>query len=829
MRHIVILFLSSLLLVGCGRGGNAGNGSGSSSGYSGFSRITDDLTHKPGFFDLYVDEEHGTIYALLPAPAEDGLILSTIYATGLTAGLGSNPIGLDRGAFDSGAILNFRRIGGKVIAELENTGYRATADRPLEKKAVRESFAQSFIWSGSVAAKDDEGRLLVDISGLLTRDHFGAAAQIGRNANGGTYQIAADRSMPDATAALAFPENVELDAFLTLSSSKPGSEPRATAADARDVTLVQHHSFIRLPDDGYTPREADQRSGAIEVAYYDFSSPLDAPILKRYARRFRLQKEDPATAFGPAKAPIIFYVDAGAPEQIQQALIEGASWWAEAFEAAGFEDGYRVEVLPEGAHPFDVRYNMIQWTHRQTRGWSYGGGVFDPRTGEMLKANVILGSQRVRQDRMIFEGLAGADKTGTGVPDDPVQVALSRIRQLSAHEVGHTLGFAHNFAASSNDRASVMDYPAPHITLGSDGDLSFSDAYGVGVGPWDIFTAKWLYTEFPESVDAETALDAMVAAAYGEQGLRFIADSEGRSVGSANPYGSVWDNGEDAIQTLGDTMRVRARALRDFGAYALADGRALSDLNAVIVPIYLYHRYQTVAAAKSVGGLDFDYGVKGAGAQPARPVAPAEQRRALAALMTTLEPSALDLPDTVLNALTPQINGGWRGGETFSGNTGPAFDVLNAADVAATLTMEAVLHPQRAARLVAFNRRDRGALGLEETLDAMERQVFKPVLNPRYQEIANVIQTRFATVLMDLSVHADATPAVRAAAEAKLYEVSARLAGNGSDHANWLVARVSAHLTREADAGQAPAPEVTTPPGSPIGSGPAYETCWHCE
>lgn len=827
LKQILTALLALTLLIACGASDEEGPSSAHS--VAGFGEATDGLVHKGGFFDLYIDESGARILAALPAPDGDGRVLSMIYATGLTAGLGSNPIGLDRGAFDSGSLVTFRKIGNRLIVEEENTRYRATAERPLEKRAVRESFARSFLWSGEIMAVNADGALLVDLSSFLTRDHLGVVKSISDNPSGGTYTLAADRSFPDTRAALAFPDNIELDAFLTLTSSAPGREPNATAADARNVTLAQHHSFIRLPEAGYKIRKTDQRAGSINVSYYDFSSPLDAPIVTQLARRFRLERVDPAAASGPVKKPIVFYVDPGAPEQIQNALIDGAMWWADAFEAAGFEDAYRVELLPEGAHPFDVRYNMIQWTHRQTRGWSYGGGVFDPRTGEMLKANVILGSQRVRQDRMIFEGLAGAEKSGTGAADDPVEIALARIRQLSAHEVGHTLGFAHNFAASSNERASVMDYPAPYIRPRGNGTLDFSNAYGVGVGAWDIFATKWLYSEFVEGTDEQDALDALVKEAYEEQGLRFVADSEGRSVATANPYGTVWDNGEDAARALRETLRVREIALANFGTRSLKEGQPVSDLNAVIVPIYLYHRYQTAAAAKLVGGLGFSYPVKGQGAQTATPVPASAQRRALGALMETLEPSALDVPDAVLNQLTPQIDGGFGGGEVFDGRTGPVFDLLSAADVAADLTLSALLHPERAARLVEFHRRDEAALGLEDVLDAIEKVSFDPAEAGREQAISETVQARFVSVLTSLSVHPQASAAVRAIAEARLYKLNARLTGLGTPHAVWLARRVDAHLARGPDEGAAKETAPDTPPGSPIGTQAEYETCWHCE
>lgn len=829
IRHFLIALLCAVLLVACGRADDDSSGRLYSAD---FEAALDGFEPHPGFFDVYTRDTR--VLVVLPAPDADGLVLSMIYATGLTAGLGSNPIGLDRGAFDAGIILNFRKHGDTLIVEQENIRYRATADRPLEKKAVRESFARSFLWSAVIMAEDEGGKLLVDLSSFLTRDHFGVVKSISDHPEGGKYSLVSERSFPDVSAALAFPDNVELDAFLTLSSSAPGREPGGTAADGRDVTLVQHHSFIRLPGPGYTVRPADQRAGSITVAYYDFSSPLDAPIVTELARRFRLERVDPSLAKGPVKTPIVYYVDPGAPKQIQDALIEGAMWWAEAFEAAGFEDAYRVEILPEGAHPFDVRYNMIQWTHRQTRGWSYGGGVSDPRTGEMLKANVILGSQRVRQDRMIFEGLAGAEKTGTGEADDPVEIALARIRQLSAHEVGHTLGFEHNFAASTNDRASVMDYPAPDIRARRNGTLDFSRAYGTGIGAWDIFTTRWLYSEYAEGVNQKAALDNLVTDAYARQGLRYVADSEARSMETGHPYGSVWDNGTDAAKALEDTLIVRAIALENFGARSLQDGQPLSDLNAVIVPIYLYHRYQVAAAAKLVGGLEFSYPLKGEAVQRPKAVPVDHQRRALDALVRTLEPAELDLSETVLSQLSPQINGGFRAGETFSGQAGPVFDLLGAADIAADLTFSALLHPERITRLIELQRRDPNSLGLDEVFDALDKASFAPVVTPRHQAIAAIIQTRFITTLIALSVHPEASGIVRSMTEARLYELTARLSGSGDNHQAWLAGRIEAHLGRGVDEGPTMQARTRTPPGSPIGGGGydsarAYETCWHCD
>ncbi|MAW79242.1 MAG: hypothetical protein CMI63_03310 [Parvularcula sp.] len=845
MRLILLFLASSLMAAACARDG-AGEQAPPASDQETreqtaaapkdvwVDEIVKDFTRKDGFLTLFADEKGGKVFAVFPPADDDGITLRAIHAAGLTSGLGSNPVGLDRGLFDSGSLIAFRRVGDKMIAEQENWTYRATSDNPLEQKAVRESFARSFLWAGEVSATGPGGESLVDISSFITRDSLGVIAALKDHPKGGSFSVAEDRTFPDAANALSFPDNVEFDAYLTLVSDKPGDEVWATAADARAITMVLHHSLVRLPDDGYTPRPFDVRSGAIDVSYYDFSAPLAEPIQKAFARRFRLEKEDPSAAKSPAKNPVVFYVDAGAPPQIRDALIEGASWWAEAYEAAGFENAFRVEPLPEGAHPRDIRYNIISWTHRQTRGWSYGGGVSDPRTGEMIKGSVILGSQRVRQDRMIFEGLAGAQNSGKGGPDDPVTIALARIRQLSAHEVGHSLGFAHNFAASTNDRASVMDYPAPLVTVGEDGSLDFSEAYDVGIGEWDKFAATWLYAQFAPGTNEAAALNKIIADGYGS-GLRFVADSEGRSVSTGNPYGSVWDNGGDPTQALRDVMAVRAVALSKFGDRAIRPGTPMAKLREVIVPIYLYHRYQIEAAAKLVGGYDFAYKTKGDALNNGSVVSNQKQREALAALVETLDPSALVIPTSVLDQMTAPMGAfnGNSGGEVFETSAHPMFDLASAADAAASITINALLNPARAARLEEQHRRNASALGFGDVLNAIDAEVFTTT-TPSQQMLADVVQDRFVSSLITLSLDETAAPSARSKAEAKLRAIGNRLepslfsGANAREHNAWLRERIEAHLNRPAAAVSVSMPAMEIPPGSPIGAG-MMETCWHCE
>ncbi|MDT8410470.1 MAG: zinc-dependent metalloprotease [Wenzhouxiangellaceae bacterium] len=807
------------------------------------AQATEGFVLSSGFIDVYASTDQGKVLALLPPSSPDGhepgVLLRFIHAQRLTAGLGSNPLGLDRGWGNSGRILRFRRIGNRVIAEVENHRYRALTSNKLERQAVAASFASSFIWSTEIVAEDDDGRVLIDLAGLLTADGLGLARILGRD--GGKFARADDRSLPDADSVLVFPDNVEIDAWITFTGDAPGSEIQATAADANAVTLIQHHSFVRLPDDGYRVRHADSRSASFELGFYDYASRLDEPVMGAYAMRHRLQHQNPGRPESGVREPLVFYIDSGAPERIQQALVEGASWWSEAFAAAGFENGFRVELLPEDAHPLDIRYNVVQWVHRQTRGWSYGGGIIDPRTGEMIKGHVILGSQRVRQDRMIFEGLAGVDAVGSGAENDPVELALDRIRQLAAHELGHALGFGHNFAASANDRASVMDYPAPWVHLDDQGALDFSRAYGHGIGEWDKLTARWLYSEFAPELDESARLDEIMAEAI-ERGLQFVADPHARSVSTAHPDGSAWDNGNDAIVELGRVLDVRARALADFGVDRIARGRPLATLREVLVPIYLYHRYQLDAAAKSLGGLRFSYARRGGPGTSPSPVSPDDQRRALAMLLKTLDPARLNLPEELVGSMPPSYNGYWfnAGAETLPARTGAAFDLFTAAETAADLSYAALLDGERAERLAAQSAMDPAMPSLDEVIEAIQARLFDDLATagpPRLRVISQRLVARYAAALMRLESEAGSAQ-VQAAARAGLSGIARRLGRERgmADFSEWMTVRIQKHLGRPAPPSNPASPGPEIPPGSPIGGtkglGPVdwlAEGCWHCD
>jgi hypothetical protein len=772
-----------------------------------------------GLLPVHVDAKGGRILLSLPAPDREGLSGRFIYYASLKTGLGSAPVGLDRSMSISSRLLTFRRMGKKVAVEIENPRFRATGAPAAEQAAARGSFAQSTLWIGDVAAETADGRLLVDISGLLTRDAIGISRAL-QGAGEREYRLVPDLSAADPAAVRAFPDNLEFEALQTYVSATPGPEVGNIAPEAGNISFVVRHSLVRLPEPGFKPLRFDPRSGSIPIQVLDYAAPLGQPIVYELAKRFRLEKIDPAAPRSRVRKPIVFYVDRSAPEPIRTALVEGASWWRQAFEEAGFIDAYRVEVLPEGADPLDVRYNVINWVNRATRGWSYGDGLEDPRTGEIIKGTVLLGSLRVRQDMLIFEGLVGADKVGTGGPNDPVVAALARIRQLSAHEVGHALGIAHNFAGSTQGRFSVMDYPAPRVAL-VDGAPDLSDAYGVGLGRWDGFAVDWLYGS---RSDAEAAGKASAALA---EGLRFVGDNEARPLGAAHPHGSLWDDAADPVAELGRMLAVRRAAVQRFGLGALAAGEPVANLRRKFVPVWLLHRYQVEAAAKLVGGVDFSYSVRGDGREAAARVEPAAQRRALGALLATLSPAELTVPEGLL----PLLSAGWSGSpdrqfeiEIFRTSGGPVFDPMAASEAAAAVTLNVLLAPDRLNRLAEQKRLDPGTIGFAQTMDALADAVFSP---PPADERLAAVQRRVATATAMAMARAQRDPALSPVLALSLDERLQQLAGdlasrrgNAADR-DW--ARGLARLLKDREALDKAlaeprrAPQI--PPGMPIGSG----------
>ncbi len=707
---------------------------------------------RDGLFGVRQDSDKGKVSVRLPAPDADGVLGRYLYQPGLSAGLGMDGAGLDRSGLGQTQIVVFRKVGNRVFAAFENHRFRAVDADPDQVNAVAASFVSPVVWSAEATDAGADGSVTVDLSGFLERDAVNVVSRLKR-ARLGTFKPAASLGYVDTAQTLVFPDNVEFQTVQTFTSDEPGGELSRVSPETRSVTLAVRHSFIRLPDEGFLPVLHDPRSGtSAQVTVTDFAADLDQPVVSRLARRFRLEKTDPSAARSPVKKPIVFYVDRAAPPAIREALIEGGNWWAQAFEQAGYLNAFRVELLPEGAHPMDARYNIISWVHRETRGWSTGTSVNDPRTGEIVRGVVQLGSLRDRQDKMIIEGLIGAARSGTGGEDDPDRLAYHRLRHLSAHEIGHALGIAHNFAASTFEgRASVMDYPAPWVI--ADGDrLDFSQAYTTGVGAWDRYVVDWLYGDAPGR--DPIARRAALAAEAQAKGYRFVNDTDTRPLGSLQPYGAMWDNGTDPTAEFANTLAVRRIALSRFGLANLPAGAPAADLRRVIVPIYLYHRYQTTAVGRQIGGLDYSYAVSGEGRERAEVVPADKQRAALEALMLALSPAELDLRDDLIDLLSSAQSGNSDRQtqiELFEGKTDAVFDPSSAAAAATEVVFETLLAPERLNRLVEQERRDPGQLGLVETLDRVAVAVGPgAALSPRQAELRRVARARYAAHLAAL-------------------------------------------------------------------------------
>jgi hypothetical protein len=609
--------------------------------------------------------------------------------------------------------------------------------------------------------------VLVDATKFYLRDVHQVTQTLQRGQQG-TYRLDDSRSAFYLPNTKNFPQNTEVETTLTFTGEPAGQYVREVVPVPEAITVRERHSFVQLPSAGFKPRVFDPRAGYAGIDYMDFATPIEEPITKRFIARHRLQKKDPSARVSEAVQPIVYYVDRGAPEPVRSALLEGARWWNQAFEALGYKDAFRVEVMPPDLDPMDVRYNVIQWVHRSARGWSYGNSLVDPRTGEIIQGRVSLGSLRDRQDFLIAEGLlAPYDKTNTASPK-LLDMVLARLRQLAAHEVGHTLGLQHNYAASPVGRSSVMDYPAPRAKLGPDGVPDLSDAYAKGIGEWDKVAIAYGYQDFAPGTDEHAALDRTLSDAF-TRGLMYLTDQDARPPSSASSVAHLWDNGANAIDELGDVMKVRAAALRRFGENNIREGAPMATIEDVLVPIYMYHRYQVEAAAKVIGGQDYTFSLKGKSDRNPQIVAPDEQRRALAAVLDTIKPDALAVPESLLRLIPPRPAGYGRTREDFRIRTQPVFDALAPAEAIADHVSGFLLNQERAARLVQFHARDQRNPSLAEVIDKIFAATWKAPAATGYPgEIQHTVDMVILSDLMALAAGERGANQVRAIASWKL-------------------------------------------------------------
>ncbi len=840
LRRILLpLLLSAPALLAQGRGGGGQQAAGP---IPSIEQRTAGMRKIEGYFPLYWDERSGSLYLEIPH-----LDTEFLYVTGLAAGLGSNDIGLDRGQEGGGKVVRFERVGPRVFLVQPQESFRSSSRNAAERRSVEDSFAKSILWGFPVAAASDS-RVLVDASDFFLRDGHGAGAAL----RPGTYRVDRSRSAFYMERTKAFPKNTEVEVTLTFANEAAGGRggggggpaqgpPPIGSGDAaaggrgggrggglfsgtiasvtptaEAVTLREHYSLVQLPDSNFKPREDDPRAGYGGIVYVDYSVPIGEPMQKHYIRRHRLEKKDPSAEISEPVQPIRYWVDPGAPDDVKKALVEGASWWDQAFEAAGFRHAFQVDVLPADADPMDIRYNMINWVHRSTRGWSSGATVTDPRTGEILKATVTLGSLRDRQDYLIFEGLLSPYLRGDERPEILYQTALARIRQLSAHEVGHTLGLGHNYYDSKQGWISVMDYPHPDEELKPDGSIDLSHAYPQHIGEWDKVAINYGYRVLPPG-DEKAALTRILDEAWSKD-LIYLTNQDLE----AHPKADQWSNGVDQADELNRIMKVRRAALNRLGEHTIRNGAPMATIEEPLVPIFMYHRYSVESAASMVAGIDYIYAMRGDGRVPTRWEPAAEQRKALEALANTLKPSELTVPKQVLEAIPPRPPGYGRHRELFPRTTGDGFDPLSPATVAADVTIGFTLELDRAARMVAQHAVDPSLPGLEEVIDRLTKATFDaPAANPYEAEVRRA-EERVLVDRVEWLATGSRNAQVRAIATLKLSKLANRLkaetSANESEQAArmLLAADIKRFLDRPAETAHViPAPDA--PPGAPIG------------
>jgi len=734
-------------------------------GFAQFFKDNKNITRYEGYFTFYYDEGNDKIFLEI-----ENLDQEFLYVNALSEGIGSNDIGLDRGQLGNTRVVKFIKAGNKLLLIQPNQYYRAITNNIEEKKSVEQAFAKSIL-RGFRIKEVENGKYLVDATSFFIRDAHGVMGRLSAKKQG-KYTLDRSRSAINLERTRAFPENVEFDVMITFKGVPKGYDISSVVPTSTSVTVNQHHSFIALPDNNYTPRKFDPRSGANAMSYLDYATPVNEPIKKRFIYRHRLEKKNPNAIKSEAVEPIIYYLDRGTPEPVRSALLDGARWWNQAFESIGFTNAFQVKMLPEDADLLDIRYNVIQWVHRSTRGWSYGASVSDPRTGEIIKGHVSLGSLRIRQDFLIAQALQAPYANDDTSDQFALEMALARIRQLSAHEVGHTIGLAHNFAASTKGRSSVMDYPHPTLSI-KDGKVDFTDAYDTKIGNWDKVSIAYSYGEYLEDEDA--SLSKLLDEAF-KKGARFISDQDARPLGSAHAYAHLWDNGSNVAEELENLLSIRRNSIENFSKDNIKSNQPYSVLEDVFVPLYFLHRYQTEGVTKVIGGLDYTYAIKDDGNTIVKRIPGKLERKALVSVIKTLSVEELAIPKKILDLFPPRAFNYGRTRESFKSKTGVAFDPFGAVETASAMTLGILLHPERVTRLVQHKSLDSSQLGLVEVLDDLIANSFeKSHKDTYYQELQNIVNYQVLNHLFHLSSNKDMYWQVNAIVNDKIDKINTLL------------------------------------------------------
>ncbi|MDG1337681.1 MAG: zinc-dependent metalloprotease [Flavobacteriaceae bacterium] len=760
-----------------------------------------------GFMNFSYSDDSGKIILEI-----DKLDDEFLYINSLSRGVGNNDLGLDRGQLGNSRIVYFTKRGNKILLIQPNLRYISNSSNELENKAVEEAFARSVLFGFEIVEKSAES-FKIDLTPFLLNDAHGVSQRL-RYSNSGSYSLDKSMSAIDLQRTKAFPENIEFDVLLTFKGTPSGNLVRSVTPTATNLTVNQHHSFVKLPDNNYNKRKFDPRSGSNPFIVYDYSTPIDEKLEQRFIVRHRLNKKNPNDEIGEPVEPIIYYIDNGTPEPVKTALIEGGNWWNQAFESAGYKNAFRIEVLPEDADPMDVRYNLIQWIHRSTRGWSYGASIVDPRTGEIIKGQVSLGSLRVRQDYMILSGLV----------DNPNNIqnkslikktSLDRIRQLSAHEIGHTLGFAHNYISSANNRSSVMDYPHPKIDL-VDGEISIADAYSENIGDWDKVSVQYAYRDFPNTKNENNELDKIINEAQ-KNGLYFLSDSDSRPVGSANAFSHLWDNGELPYKELNKLLKVRDLALKNIDLDNLVEGEPYDRIEDILVPIYMLHRYQIEAAAKAIGGVDYLYFVKNNDNDKIKFVDSKLQRKSLESLLSVLKPKNLVLPNNLIDILSPRSFRNPRTRENFVSNTGVTFDYINTSSSLINHTLTFLLNSERINRINQQNIFGDDILTLENYLAEISKSIFDNKKLNTYEESVNKNTSSLYLDHLFMSFNNSRTNDLsKSIILASIMDTMNNLSNNLNNYNRFLISKIDGFLSNPDQ--YKPIEKTKIPDGSPIGN-----------
>ncbi len=757
----------------------------------GLTTRTTGLQRHDGFFPYYWDEKKGDILFELSPAALQGEFL---YFTGLGSGIGSIDAFADRSSFGAGAVCRFRRVGMRVLVIQENTSFRAPNGAPELQHSVEYSFPTSVLASLPVEGERD-GTVLVDADSLLMRDAFDLLSQLRRpsravggvvireqSAKAADWRLDKDRSVVDLEHTGSFPLNTEVEALLTFSTD---SESDLNQPDPHALSLREHHSFVAMPAAGYEMLDQDPRVGFISTSFQDFSQAYDRPLTRYLVNRWRLQKKDANAAMSEPVKPIVFYLDRAIPEPIRSAARMGALWWNAAFEQAGFKNALRVEDLPEGADPMDIRYPTIQWTNRSGRGWSVGQSHVDPRTGEIIHAVVQLDSHRMRTVNNYWESVmpSARDNSEPALDSfaaldslDPKtseeQVMLKRLALLTCHEMGHVLGLEHNFVASTYGRGSVMDYFAPRVHIRNDETADLSDAYMQETGSYDRFAIEWGYSQGKAGSSAQqeqARLDTIVKGAL----------AKGIVWGNtADPRWNSYDDGPDPVSWLKEVLPVRNVLLAHYSPHMLRPGEPNSLFTSRLPLVYLFHRYALGAAINVIGSAEIPLSLEGDGQKPVI-IWPAEsQKEALQLALGALNPARLNVPADVWKALAPLENRD-SDPEQFASSAGYLFSPQDGARAVAEIVVGGLLEPRRMQRLAVISRQETQAPSPSSVVSALVSAAFSETAKtPAERDLAGVVQTEVAQRLMILAANSDATAEVRAAALAGVREVQSTVKKN---------------------------------------------------